>query len=295
MRNQMLIAAVASALIGCVGGIQDQDPDDPPDDPPGDESPRELFNRTVMPKLAQCSACHVGPSTQTTNPFLGEVMSSADGYYGALEADRGVIGGWVPAAATILTKGQHTGPAWSPGDAEIVTAWITAEQLIRGVDTTPTPPGNPATTARGAMMQWAQCLSVSQAEYEATQAYNVANMQSESGACRQCHNLGAGGTLLMPQGQRLDMLSHWQEEVFLQGVFTPAIQAGSPVTYKMVAAEGKFCGKGLEKENNQGTHPSFNCQQNGLNQLKEFVTQVTAKMDAGACGTPAAFKEPTPL
>ena len=295
MRNQMLLAAVASALIGCVGGIEDSTPPDPDPDPDPTATPRDQFNSKVMPLLAACQGCHVGPITSPTNPFLGETLGSQDGYYAALEKDRGVTGGWDAAAATMLTKGAHEGRAWTPAEAQTITAWLTAEQMVRGVDTTPTPPGTPNTSARGAMMQWAQCLSVSLAEYEATQAYTVSNMGSENGQCQQCHYAGAAGLLLLNNGQREKMLGHWQEEVFLQGVFTARIQPTTPATYKMEAAETKFCNKGLEKENNLGTHPSFNCNQNGLTRLKEFTTQVQAKLDAGACGTPAAFREPQPL
>ena len=294
MRNQMLLAAVASALIGCVGGIDPAQPDpDPEPDPTA--TPKDQFNSKVMPLMAACQGCHVGPSSSPTNPFLGETLSSQEGYYAALEKDRAVNGGWVPTAATILTKGPHEGRAWTSAEAETITAWLTAEQLVRGVDTTPVPPPNPNTSARGAMMQWAQCLSVSLAEYEATQAYTVANMQSENGQCLACHYAGAAGLVLLNNGQREKMLGHWQEEVFLQGVFTARIQPTTPPTYKMEAAETKFCNKGLEKNNNQGTHPEFNCNQNGMTRLKNFATQIQAKIDAGQCGTPAAFREPQPL
>ncbi|MEJ7601499.1 MAG: hypothetical protein WKG01_26580 [Kofleriaceae bacterium] len=293
MRNQMLLAAVASALIGCVGGIEDATPDPDPEPDPTD-TPRDQFNKQVMPLMAQCQGCHTGPSTQTTSPFLGETIGAQEAYYNGIVDDRAVNGGWVPTAATLLTKGQHTGPAWTDTQAQTIAAWLTAEQLVRGIDTNPVPPTNPNTTARGAFMQWAQCLSVSEAEYEATGAYQISNMQTEVGNCASCHGGGPGGFLAMGTGQnqRKAMLLHWQEEVFIQGVFAANFSAA---TYTVGAAENKICNKGNEKDNNLGTHPSFNCNQDGLNRLKEFTTQVQAKLTAGGCGTPPAFKEPTPL
>lgn len=295
MRNQMLLAAVASALIGCVGDLEPTPPDPDPDPDPT-ATPRDQFNEKVMPLMAACQGCHTGPSSQTTSPFLGETLNNQEGYYNGIVNDRAVNGGWVPTAATLLTKGQHSGPAWTSEQAEIITAWITAEQLVRGVDTNPVPPANPNTTARGALMQWAQCLSVSLTEYEATAAYQISNMQSENGACQSCHNGAAGGFLAMGTGQnaRRAMLEHWQEEVLIQGMFSASLNAGS---YKVGAAEAKICAKGREKDENRGTHPEFNCNQQGLTNLKNFATQIQAKLDAvpATCGTPAAFREPTPL
>jgi len=295
MRNQMLLAAVASALIGCVGGIDTTPPSgDDTTDPPDTDTARAQFDKDVMPLMAQCSGCHTGPSSQTTSPFLGETMGNADGYYNGIVNDRAVNGGWVSTAATLLTKGMHTGPAWTDTQAQTIAAWLTAEQMVRGVDTNPVPPSNPSTTARGALMQWAQCLSVSEAEYEATAAYSISNMQSNDGACSACHSGGPGGFLAMGTGEavRKAMLEHWQEEVFIQGVFSAKLVTG---VYKIEAAETKICSKGKEKEENRGTHPEFDCNQNGLTRLKDFATQVQAKLDTGACGTPAAFRAPTPL
>jgi hypothetical protein len=92
------------------------------------------------------------------------------------------------------------------------------------------------------------------------------------------------------------MFAKWQQEVYFTGVFSAALQPD--LTYKISAAETKICNKGKEKENNLGTHPPFNCQQNNstaLNSLKAFVTAVQAKVDARdpGCTTPPAFAPPS--
>jgi cytochrome c553 len=306
MRNKMSLAAVAAAtLLGaCVGGIEPMPTpggDDGVDPPPTSGTAREIFDADVKPLLTlRCASCHVGPNTSPTNMFLGPDGESS--YYTALENDRAVVGGWVATSATLLTKGVHLGPAWTSAEAAKVTAWLDAELQERDIPTDPGPtdPGTPSnTSARGASMAFAACLSVSQAEFTATQAYQVANLNSENGRCYSCHEPGgAGGAYLGRANNYLDMFNKWQEELFFIGVFQPQIQAGSPPTYKIAAAESKICNKGKEKENNLGTHPAFNCQQNGgvaLNNLKTFIQQVETKLNTpGACPTPG-FKPPATI
>jgi len=291
MRNQTYLAAIAAMTLGaCVGGIQGM-PN--PGDDTGGGTAREIFDNTVAPKLtAKCASCHVGPEISSTNMWLGP--DGVSSYYDTLTNDRAVNGGFDPAAATLLTKGQHEGPAWADAEKEVITTWLLAEQAERGVDTSPPPAGNPNTSARGAEMAFAACLSVSLQEYNDTQAYQVANMNTERGRCRQCHNGGAGGMWLDSTNNYEVMFNKWQEEIFLVGTFQANLQGDN--TYKIVAAETKICNKGLEKDMSLGTHPSFDCQKNNgtnLLNLKTFVDQMNAKQLAGGCPAPA-FKPPTP-
>jgi len=290
MRNQFFAAVAAFALGACVGGIEGM----PGGDDTTGQSARQLFDSTVPPKLtAKCASCHVGPETSSTNMFLGPDGLSS--YYTTLTNDRAVNGGFDPAAATILTKGMHEGPEWTAQEKQVITTWLLAEQAERGVDTTPPPTGGPTnTTARGAEMSFAACLSVSLTEYNTTAAYEVANMNSERGRCYSCHEPGgAGGAYWGRANNYEDMLGKWQEEVFFTGAFQAQLQPDN--TYKIAAADSKICNKGLEKDNNLGTHPSFDCQQNNgtnLQNLKTFVDQMNTKLAGGGCPAPA-FKTPS--
>jgi mono/diheme cytochrome c family protein len=297
MRNQMILACVATALLGaCVGGIDT--PTGPGDDDQPSGTPREMFDSSVLPKLAKCVACHQGPETSATNMFVGpEGLASA---YDTLVKDRAVNGGFNPDAATILLKGKHDGPAWSPSEADAIAKWLTAELAARG----PQNPDNGNTgtkSPRTASMMFAACISASLTEYTQLQAYQVANMNTENGRCRQCHAPGgAGGQYLGVDANNQtykDMFGKWQQEVFFLGVFQPQLQGDG--TYKIGAAETKICNKGQEKDNNLGTHPTFDCKQNnslGLTNLKKFVTAVQMKVDMAdpTCPTPPAFAPPTP-
>src|SRR5262245_29465500 len=204
MRNQTFLAALAAMALGaCVGGIQGM--------PGGDDtggSARALFDNNVAPKLtAKCASCHVGPEISSTNMFLGPDGLSS--YYDTLVNDRAVNGGFDPTAAALLTKGLHEGPEWTEPEKQVITEWLLAEQAERGVDTsTPTGPSN--TSARGASMAFAACLSVSLTEYQTTEAYQVANMQSDRGRCYSCHEPGGSGGAYWGRANNYeDMLGKW--------------------------------------------------------------------------------------
>ena len=79
MRNQMLLASIATALVGaCVGGIDTPPGTGDDDDMPPGETAKQLFDRTVKPLLNNCVACHVGSELSSTNMFLGpDGLSSA--------------------------------------------------------------------------------------------------------------------------------------------------------------------------------------------------------------------------
>ena len=147
------------------------------------------------------------------------------------------------------------------------------------------------------MMMFASCMTASLTEFTSTKGYLVATMNTQNqGGCSSCHNQGAGGEHFSLTNQYKDMFAKWQQEVYFTGVFTAALQPD--LTYKIVAADTKICNKGKEKENNLGTHPPFNCQQNNstaLNSLKAFVAAVQAKVDAHdpGCTTPPAFAPPS--
>lgn len=300
MRNQMILACVATALLGvggaCVGGIDS--PMSVGDDDQVSGTPREIFDQSVSPKLTKCVACHTGTDASATNMFLGP--EGLDSAYDTLVKDRAVNGGFDPEAATILLKGAHEGPAWSTSESDAIAKWLRAELAARGPQT----PDNGAAgtkSPRTASMMFASCMSASLTDYTSTQAYQVANMNTENGRCRQCHAPGgAGGQYLGVDANNQtykDMFGKWQQEVFFLGVFQPQLQADG--TYKIAAAETKICNKGKEKDNNLGTHPTFDCKQNNstaLNDLKAFVTKVQAKVDAKdpSCPTPPAFAPPTP-
>jgi mono/diheme cytochrome c family protein len=303
MRIQMQFAAiVAMALLGaCVGDIEPPDGDDSSSDgdPPitGDTA-RALFDSTVKPLLSKCAGCHVGPTVDATNKFLGN--AGEGGYYTALTNDRAVTGGFIADSATMLSKGVHASgaaPAWLDDEKNKIIAWLNKEAQERNVVPPTEPPTGGNTNPRTVAMQFSSCMGVSQTEYTNTQAYQIANVNSDRGDCASCHNQGAGGSFFDRAQNYTVMFNKWQEEIPFYGVFLAVPQAGTPLTYKIGVNETKICNKGREQAQSLGTHPSFNCagtaMTNALTRLKQFVDQVNVKAATpGACPT-AAFKPST--
>lgn len=304
MRNQLLVT-VAMALLGaCVGGI-DPMPGGGDDDMPPAGTARQMFDSSVAPLLtAKCSSCHVGPETSSTNMFLGP--DGVSSYYTTLTNDRAVNGNFNAAAAMILLKGAHEGPAWASSEVATITAWLSQELKERGgAPVDPGPGTNLATSPRGAEMLFVGCMTspASMADYIATgsQAYQIALLNTQQGRCYSCHSPGgAGGQWLGIANNKAAqdlMYGKWEQEVFFTGVFQAQFQSATG-TYTIGAAESKICNKGKEKANSLGTHPTFDCNQNnstGLNNLKAFVAKVQARVEAKdpSCG-PAQFAMPTP-
>jgi cytochrome c553 len=304
MRNQLLVTVAMTMLGACVGGIDSMPPGGGDDTPPSGQTARQMFDSTVAPLLtAKCASCHVGPETSSTNMFLGP--DGVSSYYTTLTNDRAVNGNFNAAAAEILLQGMHQGPAWASSEAATITAWLNQELKERGgAPVTPGPGTNPNTTPRGAEMAFVGCMNAPAAmtAYTATgtQAYQIAQLNTQQGRCYSCHSPGgAGGQWLgiaNTAATQMLMYGKWQQEVFFTGVFQAQIQPDN--TYKIAAADTKICNKGKEKAESLGTHPTFDCTQNnstGLNNLKAFATLVQGLVDNkdATCG-PAAFAAPTP-
>jgi hypothetical protein len=92
-----------------------------------------------MATINACVSCHVGPEISSTSMFLGP--DGLDRAYDALVTDRAINGGFDPAAATLLLKGMHEGPAWTTPQADKIAAWLRAELAERGPVTPDPDPG----------------------------------------------------------------------------------------------------------------------------------------------------------
>jgi len=126
MNRTALVLAVL--LVGaCVGHLEplDDDTGTGDDDAPASAA-RQMFDDDVAPLIAACAGCHSGAAGSQPLKFLG--TGGAAGYYAAITAQASVVGSWVPANASLLTKGAHQGvPAWSTAQNDTITMWLLAE------------------------------------------------------------------------------------------------------------------------------------------------------------------------
>jgi hypothetical protein len=311
-----LLLAVGSAACLPADPIDQDPPQTPPEEepPPGDDPPppdseptaRETFDATVKPLLAaQCSSCHTGTSDQFPNRFLG--MSNS-GYYDAVVNDRLITGDFDPAQARMLTMGVHASgaaPAWTAEQSGVIAAWLQEEAVVRGAARPDDPPPaiNPFLAPRdatNAFKQWSSCMSVSSAEWLASEVHRWADANTNQGQCKSCHNAGTGGYWASDDEE--EMFARNQEELFIRTFFAAAPVADG--TYTIRVNDTKLCAKGQERANNTGTHPGFNCTSNDkMLWLIDFHASVQQKLLdtrtagglTGPCPAPPAFPIPLPF
>ncbi len=120
----------ALALMGCnAATISSIQPGSEVDEPAAESSTssnasaRETFDANVQPLLEdQCVSCH--GADRTGPPFLsGDMYTTIVG--------SSVIDFKAPGTSRILTKGEHTGPAWSSDHASTIRDWLDQEARER--------------------------------------------------------------------------------------------------------------------------------------------------------------------
>lgn len=117
-RVASLGVAACATLLGCEVGER------PPEAVPA----RELFDTRAWPALSvACAGCH---ASQPSIDFLAP--GTPDGAYAAVfDHQPSLIDTASPASSLLLGMGKHTGPAFTPLDAEAVLAWLEAETAER--------------------------------------------------------------------------------------------------------------------------------------------------------------------
>ncbi len=83
-------------------------------------TPAELFTASVEGLLlAKCASCHTGSGAVD--------FMSADVMRDQVMAFAGLVVPGEPGQSSLLTKGAHAGPAWSPAETSTISNWIRAE------------------------------------------------------------------------------------------------------------------------------------------------------------------------
>jgi len=107
-------------------------PAPPTVDNPSNLSAKQLFNAEVLPLLTStCGACHsrevgVGPGflrSASTDPAIYDPYPIVTGWNGFIASD--------PELSSLLTKGQHEGPALTMSQYDSVLAWLKKEKAER--------------------------------------------------------------------------------------------------------------------------------------------------------------------
>lgn len=136
----LTVLACAATLFGCQAAVVTA----PGLGGDGDGGPRggvarAMFEAEVEPLIdAYCARCHA-------DPVVAPVFVDPVDTYAVVMAYPGLVIPGQPDRSSLITKGEHNGPAWTPSQEQIVREWIQAEGGagpgqdggVRGVTHTP--------------------------------------------------------------------------------------------------------------------------------------------------------------
>ncbi len=244
-----------------------------------------MFSSNVEPILqSKCGVCHESGNASGYPDLFG--TSSPDTYYQRVTADSRFIPA-VPEDSLLLLKGEHTGPAFLPAEAQQVTAWLVQEAGERGTGSTgPTDPGPTGnfqpTTLAEALTRFGACMDRQVWDNTVGQGNNtrIAQQNTTQGKCMGCHSSGTAGAFLSASsGDTFDM--NRTRPYVLKLVLSTANVDGS---FKDLVAARRFEKKGSEG----GDHPSYQLTQARLDAINSFVDQtLTSYHDyTQACNNP---------
>jgi len=233
---------------------------------------RELFDRNVVAILdLRCAACHAGSNVADGPDFMGP---SRTAYYGAITRDTRFVTAR-PEDSLLILKGEHTGPAFTPTEAQTITAWLLKEADERGLapgNNEPPPPPNDYTprTVSEALTRFGACMARTDWDetYGQGQDTEVAYQNTTEGRCYACHSSGTAGAFLsQSSGDTFDQ-SRVRPYV-LKLVLPTANEDGS---FRDLVPAYRFRDKGGD----QG-HPSYQLTAERNAAMNEFVDRTLTK------------------
>lgn len=284
--RKILLASASLALLACTGvleprgagGLGGPITPEPPPPPPPDANAAQLFDATVAPLMAKCVGCHIDGGT--AEPFF--LATNGDDHYPVITANypNEDVLNTTPQDSRVWAKGQtpHAGTIqWEPTELETIAAWINKEAQERvgggGGDAVadPTPEddcGGGVSPGDCALEKFGRCFTV--ANWQFYEPYQVANVQSASGQCSQCHDEVSGG--FFANGDSNDTYDAWKD---------------LPTVTKLVAANAdgsvypsyRMHNKGQEG----GDHPAYTLDQATTDAIDGFVTDTLTLFGDGAC------------
>ena len=100
----------------------------------GKAAARKKFDETVMPLLtSNCMGCHVGDDGHGWMKAMPDAYTSIKAWPHLVEVS-------IPDSSTMLTHGQHQGPAWTVEQSATILSWIVlerdAQETTQGPETT---------------------------------------------------------------------------------------------------------------------------------------------------------------
>jgi hypothetical protein len=287
-----LLALIASVgLVGCVGDVSEPIIDDgsgtpETDNPSGNDlaPAKKLFDDNVFPIFQmKCTGgtCHseAGAGGSITK-FVAS--TAAEGWKVATNYTA-LVGGYTNAAPALtkIEPGNHYNVTYAAPDKEKIVAWLAKELELRQ-NAPPTTPGAESLSAAAdrVMSQFAGCMTLTNFQ-QANMANAWGNLQSNEGACQQCHQNAGFGFIANNNANIMFPVVSTKKMYFLQ-YFTVNLQGGAAAA-KVEPNRVSFAGVC----NNQAphiAHPRFNCNNNnGFTALTNFYNLTVQEIAKGTC------------
>lgn len=305
----VLLAVIASAAVGCVGGIDmptptPQDPvgpgTNPSPVPPAQSQARQMFENNVFPIIkadqaatksgcAGTGACH---STAGATPVQFVAADLADAYATATSY-QSVVGNFTSATAGILTQvaNGHQGRMYTDAEKKSITDWL-AQEVVERAGVNPGPGSGsgssetPGQATARLLNGWTACMTEANwTTANMTTAWG--NMQANNGSkCESCHATGGQGMIASEiQDSGPSGVGMWTvvstNEYYLVQFFTVDLTATpAKVVINHVSFDGVSKGQAPHTE-----HPQFDStNNNGMTALSKFYDLTAAAVTAGNCG-----------
>jgi len=289
----LLLAAIATVGMGCVGSLDTTGSGGPGDDttnpppPPGpDPTPtgqpsdtaRTMFNANVYPIISsKCIGCHkVGATINAlAPPFVDGTAPSVDPYkaWQTVTGQPSVVGTFAPTANILnipTTVAQHSGLSYATTEQNFIKNWLAAETAWR----------TGGTTGQTDLLQlWTGCMTKANFDAAAMADSWANQVNTTEGTCVKCHVNGFQGMIATPQSQYMfDTLTTNRNYLItyfaVDTTVTPNKVVINTLSFKAVCnGQAPF-----------SSHPQFNGTNNaGITALTTFYNSTQAMMTAGTC------------
>jgi mono/diheme cytochrome c family protein len=197
----------------------------------GGQDGRAFFDANVSPILddgiagATCAECHSAeyPDDYDGPDFLG---GGPEQFYDNLVGEIIYVNA-DPGNSQFLNRGLHTGPAFTPAQAETVRAWLAIEAENRfgtGGDGGAGGAGGGTTGPTGPELldQFSECMTLE--DWKATGMQQIAlQVTLQDGPCHKCHESGVGANFMtspLNEAQLIDGFEKERHMPFIQNLVT---------------------------------------------------------------------------
>jgi hypothetical protein len=250
----------------------------------GGQDGRAFFEANVSPFLddgvtgAACATCH---SSQYADPYAAPdfLGSSPTTFYDFLVGEIEYVNA-NPSSSKFLTRGLHTGPAFTAPQAQLVTQWLEIEALkFQPPATTTSATGTGGGTPTGAtgeelLQQFSDCMTID--DWTANGMQNVAlNGTITNGPCYMCHQSGVGANFMTDPANGASLADGFEFESnmpFLQNLVTYAVDPQTGQATGIVQSH-----RWVDKGGEGTSHPKYILAPQNLAAIDNWFTVVNTK------------------